>query len=132
MAELKRRWLAMHTEEYPSPLTSCPGYRAPSGLPLIVQMGDGSKVPEVLGSVIMTEAGTLEGCVFTEATYRNPVASAQELGRSILGARDAVVLIPKLPLRSAVDYRVVIEIAGERRVDWRFGVGSSADQADRQ
>ena len=33
--------LATHTVEDPSPLTSCPGYRAPTGLPLIVQLGSG-------------------------------------------------------------------------------------------
>ena len=125
--------LSMHTAEYPSPLTSCDGYRAPSGLPLIVQMGGGSKVPEVFGSVVIGEAGLVEHCVFTEATYRNPSSKEQALGRAVLDARDAIVIIPRHPLRSGATYRIVLEVERERRVEWTFGVAGavSATSASR-
>ena len=122
--------LATHTDEYPSPLTSCPGYRSPSGLPLIVQAGSGAKIPEVLGSVVLDETGPLEHCVFSETTYRNPDGGDQALGRSILASRDAVVVIPRRPLRNGALYRVVLELAGERRIDWSFRV-AGASVADR-
>lgn len=117
--------LAAHTDEYPSPLTSCAGYRAPSGLPVIVQMGSGNKVPEVLGSVVLDEGGPLEHCWFTETTYRNPSASEQALGRAVLASRDAVVIVPRQPLRNGSRYRVVLELAREPRIDWTFRVAGA-------
>ena len=113
--------LVAHTDEYPSPLTSCPGYSAPSGLPLIVQMGAGEGVPEIMGSVISDGDRFLDHCVFDESNYRNGNDREQALGRSILGARDAIVLIPRQPLRAGTAYRVVIE-ANRRRIDWTFHV----------
>lgn len=117
--------LTSHTAEYPSPLSSCDGYRAPSGLPLIVQTGSGDKVPEVLGSVVLDDTGPLEHCWFTESTYRNPSSEEQALGRAVLGSRDAVVIIPRQPLRNGVTYRVVLELARERRIDWSFRVAGA-------
>jgi hypothetical protein len=114
--------LVAHTDEYPSPLTSCPGYSAPTGLPLIVQMGAGDGVPEVMGSVISDGERFLDHCVFDESSYRNGNEREQALGRSILGARDAIVLIPRTPLRIGQTYRVVVE-ANRRRIDWTFRVG---------
>lgn len=114
--------LSAHTAEYPSPLTSCPGYTAPSGLPLIVQLGSGSRLPRVVGSYVGEETQALEHCVFDEGTYRNGRAIEQRLGRRILASRDAVVLIPRRPLRPGATYRVVLEVAGHLRLDWRFTV----------
>jgi hypothetical protein len=114
--------LAVHTDEYPSPLTSCDGYRAPSGLPLIVQTGSGSKVPEVLGSLVLDDTGPLEHCWFTETTYHNPSPSEQALGRAVLASRDAVIVVPRRPLRNGSTYRVILELARERRIDWSFRV----------
>lgn len=113
--------LAAHTDESPSPLTSCPGYSAPSGLPIIVQLGPGDGVPEIMGSVIGDGGRFLDHCVFDERTYRNGNAREQALGRSILAARDAIVLIPRRPLDPGRSYRVVIE-ANRRRIDWTFRV----------
>ena len=119
--------LIAHTSEDPSPLTSCPGYRAPSGLPLIVQTGPGHKVPEVLGSVVLDDSGPLEHCWFTETSYQNPSPSQQALGRSVLAARDAIVIIPRQPLRNGRTYRVVLELARESRIDWSFRVAGAPE-----
>ncbi|MGD2157241.1 MAG: CAP domain-containing protein, partial [Anaerolineales bacterium] len=86
--------LQYHWGEYPSPLDSCPGYNAPAGLPLIVQIGPGDKTPNVTAHALLNQSGSLEHCVFDETSYKNPDPSAQSLGRSILGARDAIVIIP--------------------------------------
>jgi hypothetical protein len=113
--------LVAHTDEYPSPLTSCPGYSAPAGLPLIVQLGPGDAVPHVTASWIAEGDLLLEHCVFDESTYRNRDAEQQRLGRRILAARDAIVLIPRKPLHSGLFYRVVIEV-NQRLIDWTFRV----------
>jgi hypothetical protein len=115
--------LTSHYDEYPSPLTSCRGYTAPAGLPLIVQLGPGTGVPEIMGSVITDGESFLEHCVFDERTYSNRNADQQALGRSILDARDAVVLVPRKPLQRGTSYRVVLEV-DRRRIDWTFSVSA--------
>jgi hypothetical protein len=115
--------LTTHTHEYPSPLASCDGYTAPTGLPLIVQLGSGTRVPRVIASYV-GDGQALEHCVFDEGTYRNRSAAEERLGRSILASRDAIVVIPRQPLRHGAAYRVVLEVAGQPRIDWRFSVSA--------
>jgi hypothetical protein len=115
--------LATHTAEYPSPLTSCPGYKPPTGLPVIVQLGSGDRSPQVTGSWIVEGDRPLEHCVFDEGTYRNRNAAQQRLGRSILAAHDAVILIPREPLRPGSSYRAVVEVDGGL-IDWTFAISA--------
>jgi uncharacterized protein YkwD len=114
--------LGTHTTEYPSPLTSCAGYKAPTGLPLIVQMGPGANVPRVAHSAISDGTRWLHHCVFDESTYRNRNSAQERLGRSILAARDAIVLIPREPLTFGSRYRVQVEVDGQQ-INWTFEVG---------
>jgi hypothetical protein len=111
--------ITTHVAEYPSPLTSCRGYEAPTGLPLIVQLGE---VPRVTGSWIADGRRELDHCIFDEGSYENRDAAQQRLGRSILASRHAIVLIPRKPLRPGARYRVVVEVNG-RLVDWTFDAG---------
>lgn len=113
--------IGSHTSEYPSPLTSCPGYKTPTGLPLIVQMGAGAEVPRVTHSAISDGTRWLHHCVFDESTYRNRNGAEERLGRSILGSRDAIVLIPREPLTFGSRYRVQVEVNGQQ-INWTFGV----------
>lgn len=115
--------IGSHTAESPSPLTSCPGYTAPSGLPLIVQMGPDNTLPRVTGSWISMDGRLLEHCVFTARTYRNRDSAEERVGRSILAAHDAIVLVPREPLRRGSSYRATLEVNG-RMIDWTFSVGA--------
>ena len=45
----------------------------------------------------------------------------QQLGRRILASRNAIVLIPRAPLKPGSRYRAVVEVNG-RLIDWTFGV----------
>jgi len=119
--------IASHISESPSPLTSCPGYAAPAGLPLIVQLGSDGALPHVVDSWIADDDGPLEHCVFDGGTYRNRDAAQQQLGRTILARRDAIVLIPRKPLRIGSGYRAIIDVNG-RRIEWRFRVENTADR----
>ena len=74
--------LAAHTAEFPSPLASCPGYKAPAGLPLIVQMGPGIGVPRVTRTGIWDGVRWLEHCVFDESTYHNRDRGEEQLARN--------------------------------------------------
>lgn len=119
--------LSAHVHETPSPLTSCRGYSAPSGLPLIVQLGTGALVPRVRGAhVVDVDARReLETCVFDESSYRNGDRAAEALGRGILAARDAVVIVPRRPLGAGRRYRVILAVEGFDRIDWEFRVAAA-------
>jgi hypothetical protein len=113
--------LGRHSGEYPDPLGSCPKYRAPVGLPILVQLGSGSGRPVVTATKISEGGQPIEHCVFDETTFRHRDAEQQRIGRRILDARDAVVLIPRAPLRSGSRYTVDVA-ADERIIRWSFSV----------
>lgn len=117
--------LRQHRGEEPSPLSSCPGYTAPSGLPIIVQVGPGSVTPRVSATSLTQDGRALEHCVIDETTYSNPDRAQQKIGRSILGARDAIVLIPRRPLESGATYKAAVTVNG-RTHRWSFKIHSSA------
>ncbi|MBN1318979.1 MAG: CAP domain-containing protein [Anaerolineales bacterium] len=111
--------------EYPDPLSSCVGYTSPSGLPIIVQLGDGSKTPSVTAHSISQDGNQLEHCVFDETNYKNQDDSyGQSLGRSILDYRDAVVIIPRYPLTPGASYTVSLTANGHTYT-WTFSVSAS-------
>jgi hypothetical protein len=114
--------LTTHTGEYPDPLASCPGFLAPAGLPLIVQLGSGRAVPHVTGSWIAEGTRAIEHCIFHQGTYKNPDAVQQRLVRRILASRNAIILIPRTPLRPGARYRAVVDV-NRRRIEWTFGAG---------
>lgn len=113
--------IATHVAEYPSPLTSCGGYQAPTGLPLIVQLGSDERPSRVTASWFAEGTRKLDHCIFDGGSYENRDAPQQRLGRRILAAHNAIVVIPRRPLRPGARYRAVIEVNG-RRIDWTFGV----------
>lgn len=115
--------LTTHVAETPSPLTTCRGYAAPAGLPLIVQLGPGAPAASVTYSWL-EEGGArlIDHCVFDASTYRNRDGAQQRLGRAILASRGAIVLIPRKPLRPGATYRAVVELNGSRLIDWTFAI----------
>jgi hypothetical protein len=106
--------------EQPDPLSSCSGYAPPSGLPIILQLGPGTVTPVVTAHSFRLGAASLPHCIFGETDYANSIASLQSLGRALLNASDAVVLIPKAPL-TAGQYTVSITASGQT-VTWTFTV----------
>jgi uncharacterized protein YkwD len=106
--------------ESPSPLTSCPGYTAPAGLPLILQFAPATN-PVVTASSLMAGGVPLEHCVFTGATYVNPDAASQQSGRGILTSRGAVVLVPKVPLPGGTTYTASVTANGQAHA-WSFTI----------
>jgi hypothetical protein len=66
----------------------------------------------------------LEHCVFDETTYTNPNGAEQNLGRAVLDARDAIVLLPRAPLDRQTNYSVSIT-ADNQTYRWTFTVGDA-------
>ena len=117
--------LTLHWGEIPSPLTSCPGYKSPSGLPIILQIGNGSQVPMVTSHSFAQGNTPLEHCVFDETSYTNPDSSLQNGGRGKLNSHDAIILIPRDPLSLGASYNVSITVNGQTHT-WSFTVSSTA------
>lgn len=115
-------WLTAYGgSELPDPLASCPGYNAPSGPPIMIQLGDGSLTPDVTGSSFADSRGPLEYCIFDETNYSNSNSSHQSLGRDILNSRDAVVIMPRYELRGGEIYTIRVTANGNTTA-WSFAV----------
>jgi hypothetical protein len=123
--------LTSHHTEYPDPLSSCPGYQAPTGIPILLQIGSGDQTPQVLSHSFSQGDQSLEHCIFDETNYSNVDSSAQNLGRAVLGARDAIVLIPQAPLIPGATYTVSITLASGSYT-WSFNVAETAKQLEKE
>jgi uncharacterized protein YkwD len=116
--------LTLHWGETPSPLTSCPGYSEPAGLPIILQLGRGELTPDMTGHSFTRGGTPLEHCVFDETSYSNPDSGDQDLGRLILDGRDAIVLIPREPLEAGESYTASITVDAVTHT-WSFAVADT-------
>jgi len=120
--------LSYYWGENPDPLTSCPGYTAPAGLPIILQIGAGELTPNVTAHSLKQGDTELEHCTLDETTYVNPNPDYQRLGRSTLNSRDAIVIIPREPLAPGATYTVSVTVNGQT-ITWSFTVSAAAASA---
>lgn len=111
---------AASESEWPNPLTSCPGYGSPAGLPITLELGRWMS-PTVSSHAVKVGTRTLKTCIFDASTYNNPNAGSQTRARRILKAYGAVVLIPRRPLTSDRVYHVSITADGTK-YSWSFRV----------
>jgi uncharacterized protein YkwD len=108
--------------EQPDPLTSCPGYSPPSGLPIILQLGGGGSTFSVSAYSVLQGSTALAVCELDSTNYINAFdANLQTLGRQILAASDAVVLIPQQPLARGLSYTASVTANGAVYT-WTFNV----------
>jgi uncharacterized protein YkwD len=107
--------------EWPDPLTSCPSYSAPTGLPITLQLGAWEPA-HVTSHSIQLDGTELEHCEFDASNYANPDASAQAWAGQILNGNSAVVLIPRRPLAKGRRYTVSIG-ALAKTYNWSFTIG---------
>ena len=71
--------------EFPEPTASCPGYEKPTGPPLIIQLGNGEKTPQVTGTSVKINGFDVEHCTFDETNFIGRDAAEQDAGRITLG-----------------------------------------------
>jgi hypothetical protein len=119
--------LNLHWGEFPSPLTSCPGYSVPTGLPVLLLLGPGKIIPRVSAHEFRQGSTSLEHCLFDETSYENPDPGERKLVKAVLAARNAIVLIPRQPLRSGLTYTVSIT-TNDETITWSFTVGEPAQK----
>ncbi len=101
--------------ELPDPLAPCPGYVAPTGAPIVLQL---PTTPSVTAFSLTRNGQGIEACLYDETSYRNPDANGQADGRAVLAARHAIVMMPREPLTAAT-YRVSITSGGQTYA-WSF------------
>jgi len=106
--------------ENPDPLTSCTGYTTPTGPPLVLMLGPGDVTPSVTRTSL-TDAGgqALPHCTFNQTNYRNPAGGQQTIGRNVLAARSAIIVMPRSPLAPNTRYTVTIVANGATHT-WSF------------
>jgi hypothetical protein len=111
--------------EWPDPLSSCPGYTAPAGLPITIQFG--RLIHRQISSHAIVEDGNpIEYCTIDASTYANPHEAAQEYGRWALNRLGAVAFIPRNPLRPGSVYEVSVA-SGEDQYAWSFFIERSGE-----
>ena len=107
--------------EVPNPLTACPGYVSPAGLPILATF------PTAPSAAIATfsQAGkTLDACVIDRG-YINPDAGSQATGRQLMTQKNLVMIIPRSPLTAGTTYDVVVDAGTAGKVSWSFNVGTA-------
>lgn len=118
--------------DVPNPLSSpgCAGYQ---GLPILLQVGDGSNSVSftTANPTLFRNGGSpLMHCVFHEASYVGGSSADTDLGRVLLDTRDAIVLIPKDPLTPGAIYTVAITATVNGTptpYTWSFSVAADAN-----
>lgn len=110
--------LTTFVAETPNPLTSCPGYSAPAGLPLLAMF---PSAPGNATAYLTTDGRAVDSCLI-DSNYVNPDASAQKTARTLLTQKNAVVLVPRLPLQPGATYTARVATATAGTVEWSFTV----------
>ena len=118
-ATISLEWLGI---ESPNPLSACPGYEAPTGLPITLQMGPVKRL-EFTPPTLTENGKPVEKCTFDATTYTNQDRSAQEYARRELHDSGAIVIIPKVPLKPGASYAVSISANGTA-YSWTFRVAN--------
>jgi hypothetical protein len=112
----------MDAREWPNPLTSCPGYSPPVGLPISLQMGRQIKLQSYSLRDI-TKDRAVEACAFDAATYENSDLVAERRARETLKIYGAIVLIPRHALVPGHHYRVEVKTL-RHTVNWSFAIAA--------
>ena len=117
--------------DYPDPLSSCPGYKAPTGTPISIQLGkgygpDGSL--EVSSDLVSRDGVEIETCLITAASYAGRNAEQTAAVKAGLARGGAAVMIPREPLAPG-HYKVALKEAGQL-YEWGFTVAAPARRAE--
>ena len=116
----------MYEIEWPNPLSACPGYAIPVGLPLSVQTGRAIQA-QAASVKDLTTGENLEVCTIDAFNYSNPDPAEQAHGRNLLQYNAAVVVIPKHPLTPGDRYAVDIHTL-KHEFAWSFSIAPSAQE----
>src|SRR5579862_215017 len=112
-------------EDYPDPLSACPGYKAPTGTPISIQLGEGYGADGTLdiSSVSVTRDGAnIDTCLITAASYAGRDETETRIGKTSLVNAGAAVILPHDPLAPG-HYNVALKEDGKAYA-WSFTVAA--------
>ena len=102
--------------ETPDPLSACPGYAVPAGLPLLALF---PTAPGATTATLSMGGQRVEICLIDNG-YANPDATDQRTVRMLLSQKNAVVIVPRVPLRPGATYTARVTTAWAGTVEWSF------------
>jgi hypothetical protein len=111
--------------DLPNPLTACPGFSAPTGIPIVLQLGEGYGTD---GSVQLTEHSisrdgvALDHCLITAASYRGASDEQTEIGKRGLEMTGSAIMLPLHPL--APGHYQALMAEDSKRQEWSFTIES--------
>jgi hypothetical protein len=110
-------------DESPDPLESCPGFTAPSGLPIVALLPNapGAVRASVKGPSGPMAAGDV--CVITPTTVRSSDPVYGATAKATLESDHAVIIVPRRPLVSG-SYSVDLIADGPSSISWTFRVAA--------
>ena len=121
-----------HGPDYPDPLPSCSGYKAPTGAPIWIQLGEGfgpHRSLEISSRLISRDDVEIETCLITADSYAGRNDEQTIAGKAVLALAGAAIILPKEPLASG-HYKIALKEA-DKLYEWSFTVAApvSATQA---
>jgi len=111
-----------HIGEVPPPLSACPSYEEPAGMPIFVMHGP-NKAPRVTSTSLTLNGEPVEHCTITASTYTNPDPGAQDQGRLSLTYHGGVIIVPRAVLQPSTTYEVTVEYESGSD-QWQFHTAS--------
>ena len=112
-------------EDYPDPLSSCPGYKAPTGAPISIQFGQGYGADgslEVSSPLVTHDGAEIETCLITSASYSGRDDVQTRVGKTSLATLGAAVILPRQPLAPG-NYKVALK-EDDKLDQWSFTVAA--------
>jgi hypothetical protein len=116
--------------DYPDPLPSCPDYKAPTGAPISIQLGEGYGPDgslDVSSHLVSRDGAEIETCLVTAASYNGHDSQETEIGKTGLKQIGAAIILPREPLAPG-HYKVALKEAGTL-YEWSFTVAAPANPA---
>lgn len=109
--------LAYNGLAQPDPLTSCPGYTAPSGPGLLAMFAPSGNV---VSSTFRQGSTLLEHCVIRFGVYTHPNTNLMQQGNTVLANLGAIMVIPRQPLQAGKAYTVTLTYNNGQSLSWSF------------
>jgi len=116
--------------DYPDPLSSCPGYKAPTGAPISIQLGQGygpDDSLEVSSDLVTRDGAEIDACLITASSYVGRDEAQTTNGKNRLAQIGAAVILPREPLAPG-RYKVALKEA-DKLYEWSFTVVAPASPA---
>ena len=117
-------------DDYPDPLSACPDFKAPTGAPISIQLGEGYGPDgslEVSSNLVTRDGSQIETCLITASSYVGRDHLQTDAGKKALQRIGAAVILPRQPLVPG-HYKVELTESGTA-YQWAFTVAGAATPA---